>query len=804
MDPARGGRRLAPAGVALILAVILFAPATLGGKVLSASDIPLFSSPYPPQPPGAQPQNPLQFDAANVFEPDGLAVRDALRGWRLPVWTSRQEAGEPLLAAQQSAPLYPLTWVDVVFPYWRSLAWVAVLKLVLAFVGTFLLARALRLGLAAGLIAGLAFGFGSYLVDWLSHPHADAYVLLPWAFLAAERLIERRRVRDAGLLGLALGIAYLGGQPESSMLVTLAVAGWVVYRLVAAGPRTVSVNVVALAAGALLLAVGLAAVMLIPFGEALRQSYDTSRAQPPLPLRSLLSAVFPEFWGRPDRAGLSVGPANFTERTLYVGALPLLLAVAGLLPRGRRGPQLFFAGLAVVSLLVALDTGPITKAVRHIPLLHVADMNRALVLASFALAMLAGFGCERLLNASAGERRRMLIAAGVLAGLPVAITILAHPSWLGDLPEAVRRLFGGGASASLAAIGLASVIRWLLFALVAISLVAVPALWRRRGPPLAAAALALVALDLIAMGWGYNPAIPESQADPARPPAIAAAQLLTGAGGGRVMGIGALEPNTASRWGLRDASGHEDPVVERPQKLLLELSGGINTALFGGTPSAATSARPLDIFGVDALVLGPPGSGLERRIAAALPGSRVAYSGPGAVVLSNPGALPPAFVAYRWRPSSGLDDSLRMMAASTPAQARDDPVIETADRPPAGAARPATPARVLSRSDTHVTLAVQAAAPGRLTLLDTYYPGWKASVDGRSVHIDASDAAFRSVSVAAGRHTVSFSYEPGSVLWGGIASLVALAAIVLCIALGGGGRRRGGRSEVEEPAHAAD
>jgi uncharacterized membrane protein YfhO len=107
---------------------------------------------------------------------------------------------------------------------------------------------------------------------------------------------------------------------------------------------------------------------------------------------------------------------------------------------------------------------------------------------------------------------------------------------------------------------------------------------------------------------------------------------------------------------------------------------------------------------------------------------------------------------------------------------------------------------VVARSDTKVTLAVNAAAPGRLTLLDTYYPGWNAKVDGRSTQIDASDAAFRSVPVAAGRHTVTFSYKPGSVLAGGIVSLVALAAILLCIALGT--RRR--RSDVEEPAHAAD
>ena len=54
------------------------------------------------------------------------------------------------------------------------------LKLTLAALGTVLLARALGLGFGAALFGGLAFGFGSYMVDWMMHPHSNAYVLLPW------------------------------------------------------------------------------------------------------------------------------------------------------------------------------------------------------------------------------------------------------------------------------------------------------------------------------------------------------------------------------------------------------------------------------------------------------------------------------------------------------------------------------------------------------------------------------------------------------------------------------------------------
>ena len=46
-----------------------------------------------------------------------------------------------------------------------------------------------------------------------------------------------------------------------------------------------------------------------------------------------------------------------------------------------------------------------------------------LVLASFAVAMLAAFGLQQLLTGTAAERRRMLIAASVVALLPAVVVV---------------------------------------------------------------------------------------------------------------------------------------------------------------------------------------------------------------------------------------------------------------------------------------------------------------------------------------------------------------------------------------------
>ncbi|PYV38951.1 MAG: hypothetical protein DMG09_10550, partial [Acidobacteria bacterium] len=55
---------------------------------------------------------------------------------------------------------------------------------------------------------------------------------------------------------------------------------------------------------------------------------------------------------------------------------------------------------------------------------------------------------------------------------------------------------------------------------------------------------------------------------------------------------------------------------------------------------------------------------------------------------------------------------------------------------------------------------VDARKPGYLVLLDSYYPGWRAYLDGREAKILQANYAFRAVEVPAGKHTVEFSYRP--------------------------------------------
>ncbi len=87
-----------------------------------------------------------------------------------------------------------------------------------------------------------------------------------------------------------------------------------------------------------------------------------------------------------------------------------------------------------------------------------------------------------------------------------------------------------------------------------------------------------------------------------------------------------------------------------------------------------------------------------------------------------------------------------------------------------------------------------------LVLSDNWYPGWKATVDGRDADVERVDYLFRGVRLGAGTHTVEFRYEPLSFRIGWIVSLIALLGLVAAVALGARRRARTGRPEREHPA----
>ncbi|NPV09076.1 MAG: YfhO family protein [Anaerolineae bacterium] len=92
-------------------------------------------------------------------------------------------------------------------------------------------------------------------------------------------------------------------------------------------------------------------------------------------------------------------------------------------------------------------------------------------------------------------------------------------------------------------------------------------------------------------------------------------------------------------------------------------------------------------------------------------------------------------------------------------------------------------AEVVSYAPERVVVEVLASRPGHLVLTDSFYPGWRAEVDGVEVEVERANWFFRSVAVEGGHHRVEFVYRPDSVRWGAVASCLAVVLLLITGAL---------------------
>jgi hypothetical protein len=107
-------------------------------------------------------------------------------------------------------------------------------------------------------------------------------------------------------------------------------------------------------------------------------------------------------------------------------------------------------------------------------------------------------------------------------------------------------------------------------------------------------------------------------------------------------------------------------------------------------------------------------------------------------------------------------------------------------RPRAGqAGEPRTPnsinelPKIVSETNNRVRLHVMTKENAFLVLSDTYFPGWKAYLDGNPVKIFRANYNFRAVSIPPGKHEVKFVYHPMSVKLGVLVTSLGIIGILV-------------------------
>lgn len=156
----------------------------------------------------------------------------------------------------------------------------------------------------------------------------------------------------------------------------------------------------------------------------------------------------------------------------------------------------------------------------------------------------------------------------------------------------------------------------------------------------------------------------------------------------------------------------------------------------------------------------------------------------------TPQPVPVVAPAVSWYASASLVDDERAALATLQATAPGaKAILERASLSPEELARvrgfspgagAAPVAGRLTRLELdHLSAEVEAPAAGVVVIVESYHPGWTATVDGQPARVLPANGAFRGVLVEAGRHVVEMRFSAGAAPW-----LMGLGLLVMLVAAG--------------------
>jgi hypothetical protein len=765
-------------------------PALLQGHLLSPTALLYLQAPFRAvAPPGVEHwMNGDLGDAPFTYYPWDALARSFVHAGTFPAWNPHAFAGTPLWANSQIAWLSPFSLPLWILPLNYALGVAAALKLWMAGFGTYLLARELQLGFWPAIVAAVAFALCSFNVVWLSYGvFVSVAAMLPWALWLAERIVRRGRPADGLWLAGVLAVALTGGHPGTQVQL---LAALVLYALVRTATtigigRRNRARRLALVGGAIAVALLVAAVVLLPaeraavdtVGAAARAHGAPGFAGSRMPADVLRTALFPDWWGRPSE-GVDAGPGPvaiaYRERTFYAGAVTLVLALIALLTPGGWRRKAPFALLGLLGAAVAVRVPGLYDAVIRLPGFDRIQNSRIYVLLLFALALLAGFGLQAVVEAR-GRIGRAWIAVGA-AALAAVVAFAAIGAAGGSWSAAFGYVLERTHTTDLDVPALASVLTWVLL-VAALAAIVLLVRWRPRWAGAAAALVALVvALDMLHFAHGFQPMGPVATVVPPRTPAVAFLEQRRDTG--RIAGIEAMGADWSTLYRLRDVRGSDQPF---PTTRFFRLWRTMDATADPFSLSTLTerSPRVLGLLGARWL-LTPPGTRTD------LGGLRRVYDGADATIFENRLAAPRAFVAREVRVARGADAELEAIAEARfdprrdatlrAAEIRGDAAALADARPRAGAG--AGSARVVDERNASVTVRARLPRRGLVVLDDQWAPGWSVEVDGRAARAERANAVLRAVVVPAGEHEVVWRYRvPGLRLGAALSALgLALAA----------------------------
>lgn len=760
-----------------------------------------------------------QYIAGYAFRLFGAQSLAAGHGF--PLWNPYIFGGLPYVAAMHGDILYPTFLLRMIMRTDLAMTWGFAIHLFLAGIFTYGFMRAWGFGFFSSLFGGTAYLLSGQIASLASPGHDGKLfvsALFPLALWMLVRGIRDGRQWAWGVLAITVGLAVLSPHPQLLQYMLLGAGAFAVFvafsdhegtgRL----PTKIAVRRLAYALGAVAIGMLIGAVQFMPVIEYTpwsprvggRGGYSFS-TQFSMPIEEFFNTYLPQFTGM---LGNYWGRNGIHLHSEYLGASVLLLAGAAFGATKRLGFRAFWLGTTIVSALWAMGSAtpfyhlvyalvPGTKYFRA--------PSTIFFMTSFAVVMLAAVGVERALARRVGMR--YVLSWGIGAA---AIAALASGGLLTNVAQSIAASFAGSqlyeqvqANNTALIIG-----AWRSFFFVALTCAVLFGIWRNH-LSLRAAAIAFVvigAVDLLSIDhsyWSFSPpasqlfatdsaiAYMQRQPEPGRVlplPATSASSrsdpYLTG-DGFMVHDIRSVDGYHGNELGAYQLlGGKTSPTTQyanllNPEFWRLTNLRYIYTDIDAPdlTQAFATQFKRPDI--TFTRVAGPVRNAAGSMIYLLQPSQNDPYAWVATAAVKAPEAQTlPTVLDQRFNPAevAVFDTSAKV------------PTVTLTTAPPASDIT----THVTTYAPGHVVMDLSAPAPqgSALVVSENYYPGWRATVDGKPVPaIGRADVSLIGVALPAGAKHIELTFDDPAYERGKIVTLIAIALALLLTAWGVAARR---------------
>lgn len=727
-------------------------------------------------------KNYLVSDSVGVILPIKLYVIDAIKQGILPVWNPYLLNGSSLIGNIQAAVMYPLNVLYFVASYPIAYTLYVLAQIVMANVFMYKFLTKVGFRRLTATFGAVSFSFSAYIMVWLTlGTIGHAYLWMPFVLWCFEEFNEKKGPRF--FIGMVAGLtcSLFAGHIQTAMFVYIVFSLWVFCGWIVVRKNQHIVTYLM----TVLLSLGLAAIALLPAFETYTQSvrgFITSESfyrSESLALTSYIQALIPDFFGHPVTRNWW-GEINYAESAIYFGTIPFLLFLYSL-GRFQKKDRIYLSAFAITLLGFILSLENIVSYTLYrlqIPIISSSTFARFSSIYIFGALILSCFGFTQLLQDLRQKNSARIIR--FFGGTTLVLSIY----WILLITKALPDVYTEHLSSILRNSILPSGFIVALLMIIGIGFAAYKTSQQKKYNLqliLGVMILLLTSVELLRFGNKYTPFSPKEFFYPPHP-VINELQRITKHDGYRYYDY--LPTNANAIFQIPSVGGNDPLYNQYSGELAMQGNMLYAKPTDRGSmqfPDGPNKQRILNLF--SAAYFPDRENNFRNSWVGKNGGKQELFDEEFDLVweenlyqiYKNKNALPRAYIVHNVKREDNKEIIFKNLTSSE-FQATQSAYVSFA-----GESSDSLGSSTIVHKDIsaqRLAFTATTDAPGLFVLTDTFYPGWKAMVNGKDTQIMRTNWAFRGIIIPEGTSDITFVYDADTITYGAIISLTSLGILI--------------------------